>query len=334
MARITHLALLGLIGAALGSLSRNGSGLRRLVQRMLDAGPALRHPIQISSRNWSSIARRTTVGLIEYRVASVGASVAFFAIMSLAPALSVMIAIYGLFVAPAAIPAQIAVLTAVLPDAARILVEEQALRLTSRPIGDLSLTLLVSLAIAVWSANAAVKALFEELNIIHGRPETRSIVRFNLVSLAFTFAAVLAAVAIIFAMAVIPGLLAFLPLSGSMETLLGFIRWPLVYVAGFVAMLILFAIGPDRPAPAYVWLLPGAIIASGLWALVSVGFSFYVTRIVSYSATHGSLATVVITMTWMRLSAMNLLAGAVLNAEIETEYRRSGAQHGDGDSPA
>ncbi|WP_165498119.1 YihY/virulence factor BrkB family protein [Siculibacillus lacustris] len=302
-----------------------GSGVAWLAERAearraaAVGGHAARSPAEMTVEGWRSIVARAARGFLDDRVTSEAASIAFYALLSLVPALSVLVSIYGLFTPPSSIPAQLAVFTSLLPEAARTLVEEQAIRLTSQSNGALSITLVISFGLAAWSANAAVKALFEAMNVIWGRRDTRSFVEINLESLLFTFTGILVATIMLITLGVIPSVMALLSVPPETELLLALVRWPLFYLTGLAAIVMLYRRGPCRPAPGWRWVLPGAIAAATTWVIASASFSWYVSTLATYPATYGSLATVVVVLTWLWLSAMILLAGGEIVAEIERQ---------------
>ncbi len=270
-----------------------------------------------SSSSVVAIAKAAAASAVEDRILSVAAAVAFYALLALVPALSVLVSIYGLFTPPGEIPAQLDAIGWLLPSDVRRLVGEQAVRLAATSNGTLSLTLFVSLAFAGWSANAAVKGAFEALDVMYGVRETRSFVRLNLVSLGFTFAAVAMTIVTLVALAVVPGLLALLPVSAATGTTLSVVRWPILLVTAFLAVAMLYRNGPNRPAPPFRRLVPGAATATLLWAAASGLFSWYAASLGSYPATYGSLAGIVVVLTWLWISAVIVLAGAELTAEVE-----------------
>lgn len=330
MARPAKLVLLAALAAALGR------GIAYFEDRA-DAraedharGRFARSPLHMTWRGWSEILSRAAVGLVEDRVTSVAASLAFYALLSLVPALSILVSIYGLFTLPSSIPDQLATFTDLMPEAARSIVADQAVRLATQSNGSLSLTLVVSLLIGGWSANAAVKSVFESLNLMWGTVDDRSYLAINLESLLFTFAGILVAVVVLVTMAVIPGLLALLPVDDATGSLLLLVRWPILYVTGLAAIVMVYRRGPCRRPPPAMWILPGAIAASLAWGAASWGFSWYVSTLATYPATYGSLATVVVMLTWLWISAIILLAGAEIDAEIE---RQIGLVEDDGRPP-
>ena len=92
------------------------------------------------------------------------------------------------------------------------------------------------------------------------------------------------------------------------------------YTAAIAATLYRFA--PSREEAQWQWITPGSLFAGAAWILLTSLFSYYVARIANYSATYGSLGTVVVLLTWIYLSAYALVFGGELNSEIEHQTAR------------
>lgn len=280
------------------------------------------HPHRMPWLGWKDVLARTFHEMNEDRLLSVAAAVAFYALLSLVPMLSVLISLYGLIADPNTITAKLAPFLDLMPPTAQELVVEQSIRLASKSNSSLSLTLLLSLMFAGWSANAAVKAMFEALNIIYDEQEKRSFLWYNLVTLFTTLSAAVLVVIALAVIALIPAALALFPFRDTVEFVVRIARWPVFFALAVLAVATLYRIGPSRRPPKWRWVLPGAMLAAALWVAASFGFSFYVTRLGDYSAMYGSLATVVIFMTWLWLSATIVLLGGELNSELEHQTAR------------
>ena len=89
-----------------------------------------------------------------------------------------------------------------------------------------------------------------------------------------------------------------------------------------LGLAVLYRFGPDRDTPQWRWVSPGAITATILWIAASIGFTIYVANFNSYDKTYGSLGGVVILLTWLYLSSLTVLLGAVINAQSERQTRR------------
>src|SRR5690606_35689507 len=125
---------------------------------------------------------------------------------------------------PATISYQLAMLEDVMPTGGYRIVQEQVTRIASATTGDLSLAFLASLAIALWSANAGLKAIIDALNIVYGVKEERSFIRLNAVSLAMTVCAIVGLLLAIAAVVVLPVVLSYLPLGGVGASIVAWLR--------------------------------------------------------------------------------------------------------------
>ena len=83
-----------------------------------------------------------------------------------------------------------------------------------------------------------------------------------------------------------------------------------------LAVALIYYYAPDA-VQEWVWITPGSIVATTLWLAISLVFKFYVAHFTSYNATYGAIGGVIVLMLWFYLSALAVLLGAELNAEIE-----------------
>ena len=309
------------------SLAAVGAFVGYLAERTRDPGQnaglsaGVRSLSHIGWSGWRRILSRAVVSVNDDRLFSLAAGVAFYVILALAPAMTVFVSIYALLADPGTVVSQLKPMTVFFPDAARDLVIDQAQRLADVPGRSLSFGLLAGFAVAAWSANAAVKAMFDALNVIFREAEKRSFVRFNAVALTVTIGAAAVMVGVILFIAAEPALVDRLaPQSGSLvATLAARLRWPVFLLIATPSIAVLYRVGPSRTTPAFSPLWLGAFVAAALWEASSEGFAWYVSRLGNYQAVYGSLATVAIFLTWVWLSATVVLLGAILNAEIERE---------------
>jgi membrane protein len=95
------------------------------------------------------------------------------------------------------------------------------------------------------------------------------------------------------------------------------VRWVLLLGVMVSALSVLYRVAPDRDAPRFRWVSLGSVVVTVLWALVSLGFSFYVDHFGSYDKTYGAIAGVIVLMLWLHLTVYLVLLGAEINAETE-----------------
>ncbi|WP_054210369.1 YihY/virulence factor BrkB family protein [Bosea vaviloviae] len=305
------------VGVALGYVSEVVTRRLTRERRQAARGRMAKTPLQMPWLGWKDVLLRFAGNVADNRISSLAGAVAFFTLLSLVPALSLLVTIYRYLTDPATIAEQLDAVTTVFPQAARELIHEQAMRLAGQNVSALSLTFLISFLVAAWSANAAVKAVFDALNIIYREQEKRSFLKLNIISLATTISGVVLLVAALTIIASLPVVTALFPFAYELERLIRLVRWPSFFIIATLSIACLYWIGPSRQRARFVWVMPGAVAAALLWAAASFAFSWYVGTLGNYTATYGSLATVVVFMTWLWLSAMIVLGGAELNAELE-----------------
>ncbi len=258
------------------------------------------------------------------RVLAVAAGVTFYALLAVVPALSALISVFGLLLSPAEVPGFLAPITSVLPDEAATLITEQAARISGKANETLTLTVLVALVIALWSANGGTKALIEALGIAYDVPETRGYFQLTLVALGFTLGGIALVLVLGLAVAGLPFMVRALGPWG--EDLILVLRWPVI-LAGLLAVLAaIYYWAPNRLNPQWAWVTPGAVVAALGLIAASGGLGWYVTSFGSYDETYGSLAAVVVLMLWIWVSTVMVLVGAEINAELD---RRSAIRRGD-----
>ncbi len=277
---------------------------------------------------WWTILKRTYGEVNKDRVLAVAGGVTFYGLLSLFPAVTVLVSLYGLIADPASIADHLRALGSVLPQGALQIIGDQVTRIVTADQSKLSIAALAGLVVAVWSANSAMKAMMDALNIAYDADEQRSFVKLNLVSLGFTMAAIVGLIVMMSAIAVVPAVLQFFNLGRFGDLLLWAGRWPLVWVLSAAALAVLYQWGPSRTGVAWRWITPGSAAASIGLVLFSMLFSWYAANLADYNGTYGSLGAVIGFLTWMWLCAIIVLAGAELNAEVEHAARPAAAPVG------
>jgi uncharacterized BrkB/YihY/UPF0761 family membrane protein len=132
-------------------------------------------------------------------------------------------------------------------------------------------------------------------------------------------------IAVVIAIALIVGVPAFLKLislGAILETVLSFVRWPVLALLAILGFAVLYRYGPSRAKPRWRWVTWGAAIAVALWIIGAALFSVYVTRFGNYSETYGAAGAVVILLMWFLLSSYAVLIGAEINGETARQTRK------------
>ncbi|MBI1203375.1 MAG: YihY family inner membrane protein [Rhodopseudomonas sp.] len=268
-------------------------------------------------RFWRHVLYRTYGEINDDRLLALAAGVVFYGLLAIFPAITALVSSYALFAKASTINNHLALLSSLMPPSAYSIVDEQVTRIVIRTTGDLSLTFFFGLGLAVWSANAGVKAIIDALNIVYGVRERRGFIKLNLVSLAFTVGALVAMLVAFAAIVILPVVLSYLPFYGYGATLLPWLRWPALLVAVMFGLAVLYRFGPNRDNPRWQFVSAGALFSALAWLGGSALLSFYLGRFAHYDATYGSLGAAIGLMMWLWMTAIVVLVGAELNSEID-----------------
>ena len=273
-------------------------------------------PVEIS---WTNILSRTYQRLNDDRLLATAAGVVFFGLLAVFPAITALVSSYGLFADPATIGANLQSLSLMLPQGSFQIVQDQIARVLDKGNAELGWTFLFGLALALWSANAGVKAIIDALNVAYEEREKRGFLKLNLLSLAFTTAGIAALLLMVSAVVALPLALDHIGLSPDSQTALSLGRWPLLVVVLLVALSVLYRFGPSRRTARWELFGAGTLAAALLWIAGSAALSWYLANFGNYNATYGSLGAAIGLMTWMWMSITIVLFGAELNSEIERQ---------------
>lgn len=258
----------------------------------------------------------------EDRIGLIAAGAAFYILLALFPALTAFVSLYGFVSDPQTIAEQVSYLSGLLPSSGLEVVREQLQSLASQDRDALSISFVVALLVAFWSANNGVKTLFEAVNVAYRETEKRSILKTNLIAFAFTIGAMVLLALMVISTGVVPLVLSFLHVDRLSETVIVLGRWPVIFVVVALSISLIYRFGPSRAPAKWRWINWGSLLATTVWILASVAFSFYLQNFANYNATYGSLGAAVGLMLWTWISALILIVGAEINAEMEHQTAR------------
>ena len=279
-------------------------------------------PAQIPAKGWWQIAKRVFSGISNDRILANAAGVTFYSLLAIFPAVATLVSLYGLVADPKTISDNLSMVSGILPDGGVQILHDQINSLTAGPPKALGLGAAVGLLTSVWSANAAMKALFDALNVAYQEREKRSFVRLTLLTLGFTLGGIVFMIIAMTGIVLLPAMLNFIGLGDTATLLLKLARWPALIVILGLFLSAVYRYGPSRGKPRWLWVSWGGGAATLLWLAVSLLFSYYVEHFGSYNKTYGSLGAAIGFMTWIWLSTTVILVGAELNAEMEHQTSR------------
>jgi membrane protein len=284
-----------------------------------DRGREAHRPGDIPSRGFVDVARRVVAEIKADNLPVVAAGRAFYAWVALIPALIALIMIYGLVASEATIQQQITTATSSMSDSMAQVLRDPIESATG--MSGLGVGALIALGGVLWSASGGVDGLIKGINIAYDE-EQRSFPLRRGLALLLTIAAIVFVVLAVGLIGVVPVVLAQVapgPIARIGGQILSFV---LLAVLMMVALAVLYKVGPHRDDPQIRWVTWGAVIATVLWVIGSVGFFFFVNNFGSYNETYGALAGVIVLNLWLMLTMFVILLGAEINSELEHQTRR------------
>lgn len=296
-----------------GSVSRHVSPAVALKEQ--GRGRDANSPRELQRLGWWDVLRRTWAEFNDDNIPLVAAGVTFYVLLALFPAMAAVVSLYGLFADLRDVGEQLQTLAVVLPRETLSFLAEQMVRLAAANTGGLSIALVTSLLIAIWSASGAVRSIILGLNIAYEEREKRKFVRLTFTALVFTLGGLALGILLLAGTVVVPLVARFF--GPEVERATELIRWPLLAVGLWFGVTVLYRYGPSRDRPRWRWVTWGAAGVTVAWIACSAVFSIYLSQFAHYDRTYGPLGAAIGFLMWTYLSAILVLAGAELNAEME-----------------
>jgi membrane protein len=261
--------------------------------------------------------RRTLADTLADDCPGLAAQLAFYFFLSVFPALLFLVSLLAYVPVDTALGEAIGRLDAILPQEILAFLREQ---IDQALVGQHGGLLTFAIAGAVWSSSAAVTAIITALNRAYDIEEWRPWWKRRLIAIALTlFLAVFVVAAFVF---VVGGadfaawIAGYLGAGQVFERIWMIAQWPVAIAFVVLAVDLVYYLAPNADTR-WVWVTPGALLATGLWLATSLGFKIYIQNFSNYTAVHGAIGTVIVLMLWFYLSGLALLVGAELNAEID-----------------
>lgn len=251
-------------------------------------------------------------------LASALAYSAFFAVPSV---LLVVVGVFTLAVGPGTITSLMQHFSHVMPAQATSLLGSSLKRLDAHPAQSVVVTI-VGFVLALWSTTGAMTTYMTAINLAYERKDSRSFVRKRVVAVTMVavigIAFLLVAVLLMFGPPIERLVASHVGAASSAVAWIWWIaQWPILLVGLLAAFATLLYLGPDGETRRWRFLTPGSLVAALLWIAASGAFAFYSGTFGSYNKTWGSLSAVIVMLTWLWLSAIALLFGAEINAEVD-----------------
>ncbi len=261
--------------------------------------------------------KRTLKETLADDVLSLAAQQAYFFFFALFPALLAVISIASFFPIDTLMTDVIGMMARVAPPAVIEILRDQLRKIADSNAGGL---LTFAFLVTIWSSSSAVVSMVATLNAAYDITEGRPWWKVRAVAIGLTLGLavfILASMALIVAGPVLAtNVAASVGLGSAFTTAWAILQWPVVFMLVSTGIGLLYCFAPDAEQ-SWVWITPGAILATLLWIVISLGFKFYLARFGSYNESYGAIGGVMVLLLWLYLSGVAVLTGAELDAEIE-----------------
>lgn len=284
-------------------------------------------PTEMPPSSWWASLRRTVGEFGDDALPDLAAGLTYYAILSIFPALLVLVSLVGL-AGPSA--------TRTLTENASTAMPEDAGRLVTTTIENLQgnpaaagVFGLISLAVALWSASGYVAAFMRASNVVYDVPEGRPFWKTLPIRVGVTLLMVLLLSLTVVGVTLTGDVAAWvgelLGVGGTVVTVWNVAKWPvLLFIVVFMIALLYWASPNARRG--FRWVSPGSVLAVVIWLLASAAFAFYVANFASYGKTYGTMATVIVFLVWLWITNIAVLLGEEFNAEVERGRALSAGQ--------
>jgi membrane protein len=274
----------------------------------------------LSKRDYLAIIRRAGKETLDDNVPMIASALAYSAFLAIPSVLLVATGLFTLVAGPDTISNLMQHLGQIAPKETVTLLNDSLQRLNDHPATSIAMTI-VGFLIALWATTGAMNAFITGLNIAYDRKDSRNFVKKRIVALQMT-ACMIVAFLLVFGLLVLGPVLSkwvgnAVGASGVVSAIWWAAQWPVLLVGLLAAFATLLYLGPDVDQPKWEFVTPGALLAVAAWLTASGLFAIYTSLFSSYNKTWGSLAAVIIMLTWLWLTGLALLFGAELNAEVE-----------------
>jgi membrane protein len=278
-------------------------------------------PLALPRTSWQDTLKRTLSEAREDKLNHWGAALTYYAVLSMFPAVLVLVSLVGLFAEPARV-------TKVMTDTVSQLGPTTAAKTFQGPIesitahrGTAGIMFAVGVLAALWAASGYVSAFADACNTIYEVDEGRPFWKRKPLQLLVTFViimlAAIVALALVLSGPVVGALGGALGISDTVLTIWRFAKWPVMLGLVLVIFGVQYYTAPNAKVSGVRWVTGGAVLALVTWIVASIALALYAANFGSYDKTYGTLGGVVVFLIWLWVTNIAILLGAEFNAETE-----------------
>ncbi|MEA2494413.1 MAG: rane protein [Thermoleophilaceae bacterium] len=284
-------------------------------------GDAPRGPTDIRRGDWGSVLKRTIKEFREDNLTDWAASLTYYGVLALFPALIALLSIVGLL-GQSTVDTLIANIQAIPGAGSAKDIVVNAIKDISKHDGQAGVAFVLGLVLALWSASSYVGAFMRASNTIYETGEGRPFYKLRPVQMGVTLAMVLMLTLCLAAIVVTGPVTAqvgqAVGLGNTGQTIFDIAKWPVILFVVSLMFSLLYYAAPNVKQPSFKWITPGGITAVVIWLIASAAFALYV-KFFPNNKTYGSFGGVIVFLTWLWISNIALLLGQEMNAELERQ---------------
>jgi membrane protein len=274
----------------------------------------------LSARDYVGVVYRGIKRALADNVTNLAAAIAYYAFLAIPSALLVAVGAFSVFAGPDAINNVLDHLSPVMPASAVNLIGDTLTRTTQAQSGGLVM-IVVGFLLALWTLSGAMQTVMWALTAAYERDETRGFVKKRLIAVTLIFCVVVS-FALVFVLLVLgPDASRWVGSAVGNTTLVRWVwwtaEWPILLVGLMTMFAIVLYLAPNVVPRKWQFITPGAVFAVVVWLVASGLFAVYTSNFSTYNKAWGSLAAVIIMLTWLWVSALALLVGGEINAEVQ-----------------
>jgi membrane protein len=291
-----------------------------------DVGHVPSGPERLGWRDWVAVVKRTAKEFVADDCMGLAQRIAFSSLLAFFPSMILLVGLLGLIGAYDELGEFLGIVApGAVTEAIDIAKESAAGRETSA-----SIAFVLGFFGAIWAASGAMSSLIKAVNAAYDRIETRPFwkVRLTALLLVFLTGFVLAGmfVLIVFGGPIGEAIAEKANLGSAFDLVWTVLRWPIAFIAVLLFFALVYYLAPNAQPRSWKWITPGSLLGTLLWLALSGLFALYTSFSESYDRTYGTLAGGIILLLWLYYSAMAILFGAELNAELDrqAEIRAAG----------